>query len=594
MGFSPSAHVDTFCRDNLPPQDLWPEFLFDLPDVQYPERLNCAVELLDTVIQEGCGDRPCLLTPSGEIWTYADLLRTANQIANHLVNECGIVPGNRIMLRGPNNPWLIACWFGVLKAGAVVIPTMPLLRPRELATMAKITRFDLALCDHRFIEDLAGAGIPNLRIIEYSGEGEADLAARIVDQPTEFANVETAADDVCTLAFTSGTTGWPKATMHFHRDVLAYADTFSKHVLKPESDDVFTSSAPLAFTFGLGGVVIFPMRVGASSLLVEKATPDQFADLIAEHHVTICFTAPTAYRAMITSGRVGQLISLRRAVSAGEHLSKSTWQAFHEATGVKLIDGIGSTEMMHIFVSASDDEIRPGATGRAVPGYQASIVDAKGHAVPDGEPGKLAIKGPSGCRYLADPRQTAYVLNGWNITGDTFIRDGDGYFWYQARSDDMIVSSGYNIAAPEVEEALMGHPDVVEVAVVSVPDEARGQLVKAFVVLTDDARARLDVADEAAKVKELQDFVKTEIAPYKYPRAVEFIDCLPRTATGKLQRIRLRSPECDAVTPRRPEADRHDSVPQGDGAAPWTSEIVATPQEGMNRPPLTSRTTPVM
>jgi 2-aminobenzoate-CoA ligase len=541
MELAPSAHVDTFCRDNLPPQDLWPEFLFTIPDVQYPERLNAGVELLDATIERFGPARRCLLTPDGQTWTYGDLLRRANQVAGYLVDECGIVPGNRIMLRGPNNPWLVACWFGVLKAGAVVIPTMPLLRPRELLTMAEIAKFDLALCDHRFTADLEGAGIPGLRIVEYSGSGQSDLAARIADQPTEFDAVDTAADDVCTLAFTSGTTGRPKATMHFHRDVLANADTFSKHLLRPEPDDLFTGTPPLAFTFGLGGLVVFPMRAGAATLLVEKATPDELAGLIGEHHATICFTAPTGYRAMIAGHHHQELRSLRRGVSAGEHLPEATWRAFYEATGVKLIDGIGSTEMLHIFVSAADDDIRPGATGRAVPGYEAAIVDAQGQPIPDGEPGRLAIKGPTGCRYLADPRQTAYVQNGWNLTGDTFVRDEDGYFWYQARSDDMIVSSGYNIAAPEVEEALMRHDDVVEAAVVSVPDEARGALVKAFVVLHDDAKKAVrDPAAGAAKIKELQDFVKAEIAPYKYPRAMEFIDDLPRTSTGKLQRFRLR------------------------------------------------------
>lgn len=550
MQLSPSAHVDTFCRDNLPPDEQWPEFLFDLPELQYPQQLNCAVELLDSMVDQLGGDRRCMLTPDGSVWTYADMLRTANQIANLLVSDYGIEPGNRIMLRGPNNPWLVACWFAVLKAGAVVIPTMPLLRPGELAVMGEIGQFDLALCDHRFVDDLRAAHVPNLRIVEYSGTGAADLAARVADQPTTFANVPTAADDVCTLAFTSGTTGRPKATMHFHRDVLANADTFSKYVLKPRPDDLFTGTPPLAFTFGLGGLVVFPMRVGAATLLVERATPDQLADLIAEHEVTVCFTAPTAYRAMIASGRVEALASLRRAVSAGEHLPVDTWQRFEQSTGTKIIDGIGSTEMLHIFISASDDDIRPGATGTAVPGYQACIVDDGGHPVPDGTVGRLAVKGPTGCRYLADDRQTAYSQGGWNITGDTFTRDADGYFWYQARSDDMIISSGYNVAAPEVESALMGHPAVHEAAVVSVPDEDRGALIKAFVVLTDEAAQRAGASDnndnaendnaETALVTELQEFVKAEIAPYKYPRRIEFIDALPRTSTGKVQRFRLR------------------------------------------------------
>jgi 2-aminobenzoate-CoA ligase len=543
MPLATSAHVDTFCRDNLPPQEEWPEFLFDLPGLHYPDRLNCAVELLDAVIDKMGADRPCLLAPGGERWTYGDLLRVSNQVAAVLTEDHGIVPGNRVLLRGPNNPWLVACWFGVLKAGAVVVTTMPLLRAGELATIAEIAAIDFALCDARFTDDLAASGIPGLRIVEYGGEHGADLTATIAAKSGEFTPVATSADDVALLAFTSGTTGRPKATMHFHRDVLANADTFSEHVLRPEPDDVFTGTPPLAFTFGLGGLVVFPLRIGASTLLIEKATPDQLAELIAEHHVSICFTAPTAYRAMIASGNVSRLSTLRRAVSAGEHLPAGTWEAFREATGVKLIDGIGATEMLHIFISAADDDIRPGSTGRAVPGYVATILDDDGNPQPTGTPGRLAVKGPTGCRYLADPRQRKYVYNGWNITGDTFIADDDGYFWYQARSDDMIVSSGYNIAGPEVEEALLAHADVRECGVVGMPDESRGQLVTAFVVLRDG------VSGDDAVTVQLQDFVKQQIAPYKYPRRIVFVDALPKTATGKLQRFRLRELTSSAGAP---------------------------------------------
>ncbi|WP_301483696.1 AMP-binding protein [Intrasporangium sp.] len=539
MQLSPSAHLDTFCRDNLPAPELWPELLFEIPGVQYPERLNCAVELLDKVIDSRGGDRTCLLTPDGQRWTYEQLRGIANRIANYLVSDLGIVPGNRIMLRGPNNPWLVACWFAVLRAGAVVIPSMPLLRPKELRAMGEIGRFDLALCDHRFVADLRKASVPGLRIVEYAGDGDADLAARVAGRPTLFDPVDTAADDVCTLAFTSGTTGRPKATMHFHRDILANADTFSAEVLRPTADDVFTGTPPLAFTFGLGGLVVFPMRVGASTLLVERTTPAGLADLIAEHQVTICFTAPTGYRAMLAAGKAPQLKGLRRAVSAGEHLPADTWHAFKDATGLSIIDGIGSTEMLHIFISAADDDIRPGATGRPVPGYRARVLDVFGDPVPDGAPGRLAVKGPTGCRYLADERQRDYVQNGWNITGDTFLRDEDGYFWYQARSDDMIVSSGYSIAAPEVEEALAAHPAVFEVAVFGVPDEARGALIAAHVVLSE-AGAAAAAHDTDGLRRELQDHVKAQIAPYKYPRLIEFVDALPRTSTGKVQRYRLR------------------------------------------------------
>src|SRR3954452_19071976 len=530
-----SAHVDPFCRDHLPPAAEWPVLLLDEPWLRYPDRLNCATALLDATIAEHGGDRPCLLAPGGEAWTYEQLRATAARIAQVLTGELGVVPGTRVLLRGPNTPWLVACWFGVLKAGAVAVATMPMLRARELRDIHAIARVGLALCDHRFRADLdaAALGVP---VIPFGGPAGDDLAARTGAHPADFADVDTAADDVALLAFTSGTTGRPKATMHFHRDVLAIADTFSRCVLKPRPDDVFTGTPPVAFTFGLGGLVVFPLRAGASVLLLEKATPAELARHIAEHRVTVCSTAPTAYRAMIASGQVAALSTLRRAVSAGEHLSAATWQQFRDATGVALIDGIGSTEMLHVFISAADDDIRPGATGRAVPGYVATVLDDDGNPAADGVPGRLAVKGPTGCRYLADPRQTVYVQNGWNVTGDTYVRDADGYFWYQARSDDMIVSSGYNIGAPEVEQALDRHPDVVECAVVGRPDPDRGQLVHAAVVL------REGVDGDAAKVAELQEFTKGLIAPYKYPRSIDFVAELPRTSTGKVQRYRLREP----------------------------------------------------
>jgi 2-aminobenzoate-CoA ligase len=539
MDLAPSAYPDTFCRDSLPPQESWPELTATLPELRYPERLNCAVELLETTIATHGEDRACLIAPASAgrpavAWTYRELQERANRIAATLVEDLGLIPGNRVLLRGPNNPELVACWFAVLRAGGVVVATMPLLRGGELATVCDIATVDLALVDHRFTDDMVAAGVPGLRIVTYGADTPTDLLRLSAGRSGRFTPVDTAADDVALLAFTSGTTGVPKATMHFHRDVLAIADTFSAHVLRPTPDDVFVGTPPLAFTFGLGGLVIFPLRIGASSLLVERASPPELADHIATHQVTVCFTSPTAYRAMLAAGRAADLAGLRRCVSAGEHLPASVWEEFHRATGIKIIDGIGSTEMLHIFISAADDDIRPGSTGRAVPGYQATTVDAEGNEAAVGEPGRLAVKGPTGCRYLNDARQAVYVQNGWNITGDTFVRDADGYFWYRARSDDMIISSGYNIAGPEVEEALLAHPDVTECGVIGVPDEARGSLVTAYVVL------RAGVDRDGAKIKELQDYVKARIAPYKYPRSVIFVDELPRTSTGKLQRYRLR------------------------------------------------------
>jgi 2-aminobenzoate-CoA ligase len=540
MPLSPTAHVDTFARDHLPPPEQWPELLLDLP---YPDRLNCAEELLDRTAERFGGDRRCVVDGDGAVWSYDDLRRHANQVARVLTEDLGVVPGNRVLLRGPNNPWLVACWFGVVKAGAVAVATMPLLRAAELRTVAEIANVRLALCDRRFVDDLAAAGVDGLRIVQYGG---SDLDRMAAAKPDTFANVRTAADDVCMLAFTSGTTGRPKATMHFHRDVLAIADTFSAHVLKPRPDDLFTGSPPLAFTFGLGALVVFPLRAGAATLLLEKATPPELFAAIARHGVTVVSTAPTAYRAALPHLAEHDLARLRRCVSAGEALPASTWEAFRAATGLRIIDGIGATEMLHIFIAASDDDIRPGSTGRPVPGYQAAILDDAGRPVPDGVPGQLAVRGPTGCRYLGDERQTSYVRAGWNFTGDTYVRDADGYFWYQARSDDMIISSGYNIAGPEVEEALLRHPDVVDCGVVGAPDPERGTVVKAYVVLAAGVEA------SEATARRLQEFVKQEIAPYKYPRVVEFLDALPRTATNKLQRFRLREKARSSAVVGRP------------------------------------------
>jgi 2-aminobenzoate-CoA ligase len=532
MRLSPSAHLDTFCRDRLPPQDQWPEFRFDLPELSYPERLNCAVELLDVTAGRFGGDRRCLVSAT-ESWSYGETVRRTNQLARVLTEDFGLRPGNRVLLRGPNNPWLAASWLAVVKAGGVAVTTMALLRPREIATIVGLTEPSLAICDHRFAEDLA-AGAPGLTTLHYGGSDPTNLSARCAQKDGDFAAVQTAADDVAMLASTSGTTGQPKVAMHFHRDVLATCDTFSALVLKPEPDDVFTGTPPLGFTYGLGGLLLFPLRAGAASLLIERATPAELADAIAAHGVTVLSTAPTAYRAMLAAGKAPALTALRRCVSAGEHLPRSVWEEFRDATGLAIIDGIGSTEMLHIFIGSADEEIRPGSTGKAVPGYRARVLDPDGNEVPDGQPGRLAVQGPTGCRYLADERQRNYVQHGWNITGDTYFRDADGYFWFQARSDDMIISAGYNIAGPEVEETLLGHPDVVEVAVIGAPDPGRGMIVQAYVVL------REGVAGDEAMVIALQDFAKKSIAPYKYPRVIEFVAELPKTISGKTQRYRLR------------------------------------------------------
>lgn len=539
------AAIDTFARDNLPPREQWPDLLFDRPELRYPARLNCAAELLDRAVEDGDGDRPCLISPAGT-WSYAELQAVVNRIARVLVEDLGMIPGNRVLLRAANNPMMVACYFAVLKAGGIVVATMPLLRARELTAITDKAEIRLALCDARLMEEMAATAerSPVLdTIVAFRGdrlgdavaaEGPDTLEARMATKPAVFEAYDSAADETCLIAFTSGTTGKPKGTMHFHRDMLAICDCFPRHVLKAERDDVFCGSPPLAFTFGLGGLVLFPMRVRAAGLLLERAGPQELLDGIARHRATVCFTAPTAYRAMLDRLEEADIASLKRCVSAGETLPKPTWEAFHAATGIGIIDGIGATELLHIFISASGGDIRPGATGKPVPGYEAKVVDADFNEVPRGTVGKLAVRGPTGCRYLADPRQTDYVRQGWNLTGDAYVEDEDGYFHYQARTDDMIVSSGYNIAGPEVETALLAHPLVKECAVVGSPDPERGALVHAFVV------PREPVTDETALTKTLQDFVKQEIAPFKYPRRISFVETLPRTETGKVQRFRLK------------------------------------------------------
>ncbi|MCD2167153.1 benzoate-CoA ligase family protein [Comamonas koreensis] len=536
-----TAHIDRFAATHLPPPELQPEYHFDLPELQFPERLNCAAELLDRHVAEGRGERLCLQA-QGVRWTYAELQAQANRIANVLTTQMGLVPGNRVLLCAPNNPMMVASWFAVVKAGGIAVAAMPLLRAKELGTIIEIAQISHALCDAALQTEVqaAQAANPCLQAVRYfngSGLPAAQALEPLMAQASpHFDTVQTAATDTCLLGFTSGTTGVPKATMHFHRDVMAICACWPRHVLRAEPDDVFIGSPPLAFTFGLGGQVLFPMAIGASMALLEKAGPVQLVDGIEQFGATVVFTAPTSYRVMAQQGERLRQTRLRKCVSAGEALNASTRALWKAATGIEIIDGIGSTEMLHIFISHREDEARPGATGRAVPGYRAKVVDEQGREVPPGTVGKLAVQGPTGCRYLNDSRQTQYVHAGWNLTGDAYVMDADGYFVYQARTDDMIISSGYNIAAPEVEDALLAHAAVAECAVIGLPDSERGQIVKAFVVL------RPGFAADADMVKTLQDFVKSTVAPYKYPRAVDFVAQLPRTATGKLQRFRLHSP----------------------------------------------------
>ena len=539
----PSAHIDTFPRDNLPPSAQLPDFIFALPELQYPDRVNCTVELLDRWVESGHADRPCLISPTHTL-TYAQLVEQVNRIASALTRDLGVVPGNRVLLRGPNSAMMVAAYLAIIKAGGVVVATMPLLRAKEIAYPVQKAKIRLALCDARLADEMekACAVAPELERIVYWGSESPDSLESLMGRSgyERFSACDTANDDVCLIAFTSGTTGEPKGTMHFHRDLLATCDSYGRHVLCAQASDRFIGSPPIAFTFGLGGLVLFPLRVGAATILLERAAPDDLLAGIEKFAATVSFTAPTAYRAMLPKLDEHNVATLRKCVSAGEALPKATFDAWLAATGIKILDGIGATEMLHIFIGSPENEIRPGATGKPVKGYEARVVDDTGAELPPNTLGRLAVRGPTGCRYLADKRQQQYVRNGWNITGDTYVMDGDGYFWYQARSDDMIVSAGYNIAGPEVEAALLAHPAVAECGVVGAPDEERGQIVKAYVVL------RPGYSGDAGLTKTLQDYVKATIAPYKYPRAIEYVTTLPRTQTGKLQRFELRRVAAEA------------------------------------------------
>ena len=542
-----SAHLDDFSLRQLPPADQWPEMDWQsLPELAaYGPRMNCAGELLDKQAAVH-GERPVIHFEEA-VWTYHDLLDMANRIAHVLVDELGVKPGHRVLLRAPNNPMYVAAWFAVMKVGAVGVATMPLLRAKELVYITERAGVEVGFCDDHLVEEMEitlERSKSLKRILYFSNLGTkpdgGNLDALIAGKPGTFDNVDTAADDVCLIAFTSGTTGPAKGCMHFHRDILAICDTFGRYVLKPAKHDIFCGSPPIAFTFGLGAMVTFAMHAGASTALCEAPAPDVLLGIIQKHKATICFTAPTAFRAMLDKIGYYDTASLQQCVSAGETLPLPTFQAWEKATGIKIIDGIGSTEMLHIFIASAGDDIRPGATGKPIPGYAAKVIDDDGNDIAPGEVGRLAVRGPTGCRYLDNPeRQAAYVQDGWNVTGDTYMMDEDGYFWFQARNDDMIISAGYNISGPEVEAALMDHAKVSECAVVAAPDPSRGFIVKAFVMLRDPADASLEL------VKELQDFVKAEIAPYKYPRAIDFVDDMPRTETGKLQRFKLRQMEAE-------------------------------------------------
>lgn len=537
-GLGPTGYSDTFARDNLPPAEQQPDYLLDR--FSYPEWLNIGVELTDRLVEQGFGDNTALIG-NGRRRTYKELADWTNRIAHALIEDYGVEPGNRVLIRSANNPAMVACWLAATKAGAVVVNTMPMLRAAELNKIVDKAEVKLALCDTRLMDELVACAKNNSfleKVVGFDGTAnhDAELDRIALNKPVKFEAVRTGRDDVALLGFTSGTTGQPKGTMHFHRDLLIIADGYAKEVLGVTSDDVFVGSPPLAFTFGLGGLAVFPLRFGATATLLEQATPPNMVEIIETYKATICFTAPTAYRAMLAAMEEGaDLSSLRAAVSAGETLPAPVYDDWMAKTGKPMLDGIGATEMLHIFISNRFDDHRPACTGKPVAGYEAKIIDDEGNELPDGEVGRLAVRGPTGCRYLSDDRQADYVVGGWNVTGDSFTRDTDGYFHFAARNDDMIISAGYNIAGPEVEAALLSHPDVAECGVVGVPDEERGAIVQAHVVLNTG------VAADDATARRLQDHVKATIAPYKYPRSVVFIDALPKTETGKIQRFRLRA-----------------------------------------------------
>lgn len=533
-----SAQTDRFVHDRLPPREQWPQLRYDLPELQLPPQVNLVAELLDRAPEKGWGDRPMLRSPAGTL-TYAEARAQVDRLCRVLVEDLGLVPGHRVLLRGGNSVAMALAWLAVVKAGGIAVATMPLLRARELGDIIDKAQPKLALCDARLLAELesARAERPVLAtVVPFNAPADpASLEARAAGKPARFEACPTAADDIALLAFTSGTTGKPKAAVHTHRDVLAACEAWPRHVLRATPEDVVVGSPPLAFTFGLGGLLVFPMWAGCSVYYPDGPyTPESLVRTIQEVGATICYTAPTFYRQAAPFARAQGVGRLRTSVSAGEGLPDATRQLWKEATGLEMLDGIGATEMFHIFISSAGADVRRGAIGKVVPGYQARVVDDEGRELPRGTIGKLAVIGPSGCKYLDDPRQSNYVKDGWNYPGDAFLQDDDGYFFYQARADDMIITAGYNVGGPEVEDALLKHPAVAECGVVGQPDEERGMIVKAFCVLKPGHQG------DAAMVKALQEHVKATIAPFKYPREIEFVPSLPRTETGKLQRFRLR------------------------------------------------------
>lgn len=531
-------YEDNFAHDHLPPKELQAECFSAHPDFEFDGALNCVEKLLDRHIAEGNGDMIAIRTFDGN-WTFQDLYDKANQIAHVLKENLDFVPGNRVLIRSANNPMYVACWFGILKAGGIVVATMPLLREKELSVMIECAEISHAFCDYTLEDALMAVELPFLKqVVTFDGSGKttSKLETLMGNKPNTFSNYHTMADSLAIIGFTSGTTGKPKMTAHYHKDILLICEAFPKYSLQPTNNDIFTGSPPLGFTFGLGGLVLFPFYYGASTFLIEKPTPELLLQAIEQHKVTVCFTAPTAWRVLTTKVQDYDISSLRKCVSAGETLPVKVWEDWHEATGLKIIDGIGSTEILHIFISSNDENMRKGATGKAIRGYEACIIDMDGTEVTDGSPGRLAVRGITGCKYLNSPeKQQEYVENGWNITGDIFRKDEDGYFWFVARGDDMIISSGYNIAAIEVESVLLTHPDVSECAVVGLPDENRGMLVCAYIVLKEPHIASNELT------KAIQDWFKEVAAPYKYPREIRYVDVLPKTETGKIQRFKLKN-----------------------------------------------------